>query len=58
MSLNALYPLTGSMMLIGICAMVYGIQSLSLILFLQGLFLVWEGFRITVTIWEANRGDM
>jgi len=56
MSLNALYPLTGSMMLIGIGAIVYGIQFLSLILFLQGLFLVWEGFRITVTIWEANRG--
>ena len=58
MSLNALYPLTGSMMLIGIGAMLYGIQSLSLIVFLQGLFLVWEGFRITVSIWEANRGDM
>jgi hypothetical protein len=46
------------MMLIGIGAMLYGIQSLSLIVFLQGLFLVWEGFRITVSIWEANRGDM
>jgi hypothetical protein len=58
MSLNALYPLTGSMMLIGIVAMLYGIQSLYLIVFLEGLFLVWEGFRITVNIWEANHGEI
>jgi hypothetical protein len=57
MSLKPLYPLTGTMMLLGTGAMLYGLQSLSPIVFLEGIFLVWMGFWITVNIWEANRLD-
>jgi hypothetical protein len=58
MTLKALYPFTGSMMLIGTAVMLYGLQDLSPVLFFEGAFLAWLGFSITVNVWEANRLDM
>jgi hypothetical protein len=58
MTLKALYPLTGTMMLMGTAAMLYGLQQLSPIVFLEGIFLLWLGFSITVNTWEVNRLDM
>lgn len=55
---KALYPLTGTMMLLGMAVMMYGLQQLSPILFFEGVFLAWLGFSITVNVWEANRLDM
>jgi hypothetical protein len=58
MTLNALYPFTGSIMMIGTVVMLYGLQALSPILFFEGVFLTWLGFSITANVWEANRLDM
>jgi uncharacterized membrane protein len=55
MSFKALYPLTGTMMLIGILAMAYGMQSMSITIFLEGIFLMWLSFSITSSVWEAQR---
>lgn len=55
---KALYPLTGTMILLGTAVMMYGLQQLSPILFFEGVFLAWLGFSITVNVWEANRLDM
>lgn len=55
MTMKALYPLTGTMMLMGTGVMLYGLQELSPILFFEGLFLIWLGFSITVNVWEASR---
>jgi hypothetical protein len=58
MTLKALYPLTGTMMLMGITAMLYGVHELSPIIVLEGVVLLWLGFTITVNTWELNRVDM
>ena len=42
-------------MLIGILAMAYGMQSMSITIFLEGIFLMWLSFRITSSVWEAQR---
>lgn len=42
-------------MLIGILAMAYGMQSMSITIFLEGIFLMWLSFSITSSVWEAQR---
>jgi hypothetical protein len=58
MSLKPLYPLTGTMILLGTGAMLYGLQSSSLVMFIEGLFLVWLGIQITMNAWDVARGEM
>ncbi len=55
MSMKALYPITGTIMLIGMTATLYGIHSLSFSIFVEGLFLMWLGFSLTANIWEDQR---
>ena len=55
MSFKALYPLTGTIMMIGMTATLYGIHSLSFSIFIEGVFLMWLGFSLTANIWEAHR---
>jgi hypothetical protein len=55
MSLKTLYPLTGTIMMIGMTATLYGIHSFSPIIFFEGVFLMWLGFSLTANIWEAQR---
>lgn len=57
MSLQSLYPLTGTMMLVGSVVILYGLSEFSPILLLEGVFLVWLGFSITANVWELNRLD-
>jgi hypothetical protein len=54
MSVQALYPFTGTIMVIGLGAMAYGVQSLSPILFFEGVFLLWLGFSLMVNIMEDS----
>ena len=53
MSLKALYPLTGTIMMIGMSATLYGIHSVSPSIFFEGVFLMWLGFSLTVNLWES-----
>jgi len=55
MSMKTLYPLTGTIMMIGMTATLYGIHSLSFSIFVEGLFLMWLGFSLTANIWEHQR---
>lgn len=54
MSVQALYPFTGTIMVIGLGAMAFGVQQLSPILFFEGVFLLWLGFTITVNMMEES----
>ena len=54
MSVKALYPFTGTIMVIGLGAMAFGVQQLSPILFFEGVFLLWLGFTITVNMMEDS----
>ncbi len=58
MSLKALYSLTGTMMMMGLAATLYGMQSSSCLLFLEGLILLWLSFSLTASVWESQRLDM
>jgi hypothetical protein len=58
MSAQALYPISGLIILIGVGALFYGASTASLTVILEGLFLLWTGFKITVSVWEGNRLDM
>ena len=55
MSLKVLYPLTGTIMMIGMSATLYGIHSFSFSIFIEGVFLMWLGFSLTANIWETQR---
>lgn len=54
MSIQKLYPLTSAMTVIGVFAIVYGIQSTSALLLLEGTFLLWLSISITVSVWEVQ----
>jgi hypothetical protein len=58
MSAQSLYPISGFIMLVGVAALFYGASTASLIVILEGLFLLSTGFKITVSVWEGNRLDM
>lgn len=58
MVLKAFYPLTGTIILIGSSAILYGIQSECFLIFLEGVFLVWLGLRLTFSAWEAQRLEL
>jgi hypothetical protein len=53
--MNTIYPLTGTMMIMGIGAILYGIHSFSFSIFIEGVFLLWLGFSISVNLWEGHR---
>jgi hypothetical protein len=55
MSFRALYPFSGTIMLIGLAAWFYGIVQASPLMFVEGVFLIWLGFVITMNAWEGNR---
>lgn len=55
MNVNTFYPLTGTMILIGSSAILYGIQSECFLIFLEGVFLFWLGLRLTFSALEAQR---
>lgn len=55
MSAHPLYPISGSIMLVGVAALFYGASTASLTVVLEGLFLLWLGFKITVSVCEGNR---
>jgi hypothetical protein len=55
MSLKALYPLTGTIMIMGLAASLYGVQSGSFPVFIEGVFLMWLSFSLTINIWETQR---
>lgn len=46
-NMSLLYSITGIIMIIGLIAFLYGIQTLSFTLFIEGIFLLWIGFSIT-----------
>ena len=52
--MNAIYPFSGTIMMIGMIAILYGIHSVSFTLLIEGFFLLWLGFSITVSIWDAR----
>jgi hypothetical protein len=53
--MRKLYGLTGSMMMVGLGAALYGIHTSSFSIFVEGLFLLWLGFSITTNMMEAYR---
>jgi hypothetical protein len=50
MSLEAVYPLTSSMMVVGVFAVVYGLQSGSLVMTLEGFFLLGFATKLTMSM--------
>lgn len=50
-----IYPLTGTMFVMGITAIVYGIYSSSAFIVLQGLYLLWLAITTTLQVIEAQR---
>jgi hypothetical protein len=44
----ALFPLTGTITLVGLGAVVYGTVTLSPVMFVEGLFLTYTGLYLTV----------
>lgn len=58
MTLKALYSLTGTILLFGICAIQYSIYSSSLFMFLEGIMLLWLGVSLTFHVWEQERLDI
>jgi hypothetical protein len=55
MSSQMLYSLTGLILIIGFLATVYGIHTLSPILFIEGSFLLWIGVHLTSNAMDAAR---
>jgi hypothetical protein len=43
-----LFPLTGTITLMGVAAILYGLATLTPMIFLEGLFLFFLGFRLTI----------
>lgn len=48
MSLRAVYPCTSTMCVVGLLSVFYGIHTLSFSIFIEGLFLMWYSFHLTV----------
>ncbi len=48
--LQALYPLTGTILIVGLGAVAYGLQIGSILMVLEGLFLAWLGFDLSLKI--------
>ena len=58
MSGAALYSLSGTIMILGVFAMLYGMLGSSLFIFIEGGILVWLGLAITMSVWEGKRLEM
>jgi hypothetical protein len=57
--MKKLYGITGTIMMIGLGASLYGIHTLSFPMFVEGAFLLWLGFSITANMIEHSRlGDI
>jgi hypothetical protein len=48
--LQALYPLTGTIVIVGLGAVAYGLQGGSSLMILEGFFLAWVGFDLSLKI--------
>ena len=48
MSLRAIYPWTTTMMVIGVFAFGYGVQTGSILMIAEGIFLVWLATKATI----------
>ncbi len=54
-TMNEVYSLTGIMLGMGIGAILYGTYFSSLIIVLQGLYILFLAIKITITAWETQR---
>ncbi len=55
MSYRMVYSLTGVILLIGFLAALYGVQTFSPSIFIEGVFLLWIGFSLTANAMDAAR---
>lgn len=48
--LQALYPITGTILIVGLSAVAYGLQGGHLLIVLEGIFLAWLGFSLSLRV--------
>ena len=52
--LQTLYPITGAILITGLAATVYGLQSGHLLIVAEGLFLAWLGFSLSLRVLDQG----
>jgi hypothetical protein len=48
--LEALYPITGTISIVGLAAVAYGLQGGHWLILAEGIFLAWLGFSLSLQI--------
>ena len=56
--MKPLYGLTSTIMVVGLFAFLYGMYSMSFSIFIEGLFLLWLGFRLTIHAIDNQQLDI
>jgi len=56
--MNSLDSLRNIVLLVGLFAFLYGLYSLSISIIIEGLFLLWLGFQLTLNSLERYRLHM
>lgn len=57
MSIQALYPCTGTFTVMGLTLLTYGVSSGSVLVVIQGLYLTYMGVHMTWNIWTSARHE-
>ena len=56
--MNALYSCTGTITVLGLSLLTYGVTTSSPLLFFQGLYLTYMGVHMTFGIWNELRQEL
>lgn len=52
--LQALYPITGTILIVGLSAVAYGLQNGYLFIVAEGVFLAWLGFSLSIRVLDQG----